>query len=216
MENNTELKLPSNLLEELAMRKAAVKNAQDFIDVETEKYKNKIRDAEIFKEREEREIECIKNMNISITLESFVEEVAEEWNVDIKKLKVNVLFGTAEVLGKSSEKSFNKFCKTRKDLVMRLCVEYRGNMIQIANPLDLDSIHKGGKTLSDYLRVVHYEKCAFINTNFHCADYRNLIFTYNVSSLVDRKGKPYISTDELIFKAHARDNKKRNEANVNV
>ena len=51
MENNTELKLPSNLLEELAMRKAAVKNAQDFIDVETEKYKNKIRDAEIFKER---------------------------------------------------------------------------------------------------------------------------------------------------------------------
>ncbi|MBQ9795346.1 MAG: hypothetical protein IJW36_00090 [Clostridia bacterium] len=207
-----EIKMPKSLLEELIMRKQAVKDAEQFITEENRKFREKVAKSEAFIEREKREIEALRGSFVSVELEKLVEQVAKEWGTTVDNLEVVLVFDV--ISGKYEKYNFNEFGKflheffntkqemalliTDKHGVCKRCECFKRPLFL----LDLKEKQRDGKTLGQHLNLVSTEvEEGKFETTFVCDDYKNLIFNYRLSELLDLCDNPKSSDSLTILKA---------------
>lgn len=207
-----ENRMPKSLLEELRMRKEAVRKAESFIQEENKKYRKKVAKSEAFVERENREIETLKNSFVSVELEKLVEEVAKEWGTSVDDLEVSVDFDV--IPGKYDKCNFNeygeflhKFFDTMQEMTLMITNKFgvckRTRCFD--RPLfllDLRERQKDGKILAQHLNLVSTEvEEGKFETTFVCDDYKNLIFNYRLKELLDNNNNPKSSDGVTILSA---------------
>lgn len=209
MENN-DIKMPTSLLDELRMRKQAIKDARQVVCVETIKYKSKIKKYEDLIERERGEVRVLGDKPINVSLETLVEEIAKEWKTGVENLDVRVKFFNTAKFEKMERNEFLRYyINSNKDslVYMTLIVDSKNceNHFETAIGMDLFEKQRNGQMLKDFLIVETRYNGKFI-TDFVCSNYKNLIFNYKFSYLIDiNKCVPINKNAEIIYKAYKRD-----------
>lgn len=178
-------------VKELNTRKQAVQEASDFIKERKKEYEKDIRIPTAFIEREEREIRVLLDSKVSVSLKTYVEELAKLWNTKVRNLEATLIVDTfngelsmeqmlKELLSKSWISSYPRYS-------FSFLVDYKDGSVThsacISQPITgefLQAKQKDGKTFISHLRAEiikldedHYE------SSIVCDDFSPLMFDFN-------------------------------------
>lgn len=203
---------------ELNARKQELQKAKDFIEEKKKEYEEAIRKPAAFAEREERKIRDLLASKVSVSLQSYVEELAKLWNLDINKLKANLIFETFN--GKMTKEEllnmyYTEFSFSGKTHNALFLVNYKDGEITRSAYIDypitinfFSSKQRNNLPLIDCLKaIVKFEDGSFEST-FVCDDYKNIQFAYPFSKMVNiMNDGHYSSTANIaLLNAAIRDN----------
>ena len=211
--------MQKSLLEVLRLKKQAIKDAETFIVEENEKHKAKIACSEARIQKEKREIDYLKCLIVSVNLETLVEEVANEWNVDLKDVATHVITDFCLPGEKTLEDMITYIENQQKIFKITLIVEDLTNPLRVMffeNEVNMNMPLKNGCQLKNCLRVEKKQN-AFgkEETSLVCGSHKNLVFKYMAGHLLNPiTSEPDGIACQLVFNAIEKDNANKTEENV--
>ena len=195
-----------SLLEELRMRKQRIADAGKYIDDETSEYKLRIKKYEDLIESEKLKLRSIQNTQLPISLETFVEEIAKKWEVNVDDLVVNIEFPKTSAGGKYKKYEFVKLqdyqCFINGGVDIKITITTKNKSIAIKRKLKLSEIQRDGQELRDFLDVETKKYGSFYFTNFICPDYKNLVLQYELRELLNDYYAPKNKISEMILETY--------------
>ncbi len=200
----------NSLLKKLIERRINLHDIESGILEEKKKYEETIGVYKANAENVMEEIEKIKKEKISVNAETLVQVIANEWGVEVEDVNVRVRFYNTAKVGKITKDKFIRFYKEdiSKKVYLTFIVDYINNQkhFETVVGFNLFDIQKNSQRLIDFLIVeTKYDEEGY-KTDFVCPDYKNLIFNYKFSYLIDiDKCVPINKNAEIIYKAYERD-----------
>jgi len=195
-----------NLLQELNERKLTINNAKNLI--QTEQYK----------------IKKLQDTEFSFSIQSLIEEIAKEWNVNVEDLNIHLKTYQTKQVGKFTKDEFvemfeNNFSNSA-NLQLEITIKFKENKFYTCLPINFHDIQKDGRQLRDCIDI-YTERILGLGyiTDFDFSDYKNFIFKLKYKYAFDFINcKPINKNCELYFKAQERDIRKikENVTNINI
>lgn len=218
-----ENKITRRLFEEMIERKKKVAEAEKFILQEETKFNETVSGAKELVKTNNEEIMKIYETQIKVGAESLLEEIAKELNVNVDNLFVNVEFLDTARFGNIGRNKFLKLVENESyngSIKCVLTVECKtkgvDETMRLVLPLNLLHYQKDGKRLKQFLEVeTEWRSSWSLYTDFKCPDYRNLIFEFNYSALIEILSNEYKPRDkkcEMILNAYERECEKEKQS----
>lgn len=219
--------------EEIDARQKGVEKAQTFLDEERKKYEEKVNPVQSFIERENIEIEQIKNKQIGVDFSKALEELAKLWGTRVEDLELDFSTSAKRLIDRHSDTVFGGVLSIDQRVLFAFLEgkydkkhEYQitvvdkktGQETLFVSKLDRNSIQADGKPLKEHLYQTS-EKCDNSSSSvldFKVDKYENLRLYYDIKKLYSLNRYTGDTIDWLVAIRNSFNEKSPNQENTEM